>query len=106
MAYQGTTSTSPNPPFLVTQTLAYSSSNVTGSTTPKGVPRTWSYASTHISSDIEAVNFFTDGEALGMKVGDYLVHRDPNFVLTSHAVIAVGSTTTDLGVGTTIGLGA
>ena len=106
MAYQGTTSTSPNPPFLVTQAMAYSSSNVTGSTLPKGLPRSWIYTSTHISSDIAAVNFFTDGLQLGMKPGDLLYHRDPNLVITSHSVLVVGSTTTDISVGTTIGLGA
>lgn len=106
MAYAGTTSTSPNVPMLVTQGMAYSSSNVTGSTEPRGMPRTWHYASTHISSDISAPNFFTDGLELGFKVGDLLIHRNAAFVITAHTVVAVGSTTTDLGVGTTIGLGS
>ncbi len=108
MAYQGTTSTSPNVPQLVTQGVAFSSSNVTGTAgIQRGGPRVWVYTSTHISSDIEAANFFTDGQKLGMKVGDQLVHTgSTTFVITSHTVVAVGSTTTDLGVGTTIGLGA
>lgn len=108
MAYQGTTSTSPNVPQLVTQGIAFSSSSVTGSVgISRGGPRTWVYTSTHISSDIEAVNFFTDGKALGLQVGDLLIHTNSTtFVITGHTVVAVGSTTTDLGTGSTIGLGS
>lgn len=107
MAYAGTTSTSPNPPVLVTQGIAFSSSNVTGTAgIQRGQPRQWIYVSTHISSDIEAVNFFTDGLDLGMQLGDQVVHvGSTTYIMTSHTVVAVGSTTTDLGVGTTIGLG-
>lgn len=103
MAYQGSTaaSTLANPPVMVTQGIAYASSG------PRTFPRTWIYTSTHISSDIEEANFFTDGLELGMKVGDQLVHTESTaYVMTSHSVVAVGSTTTDLGVGTTIGLGS
>jgi hypothetical protein len=108
MAYQGTTSTAPNVPQLVTQGIAFSSSNVTGTVgIQRGGPRTWVYTSTHISSDIEAVNFFTDGKALGFQVGDLLIHTgSTTFVITSHTVVAVGATTTDLGVGSTLGLGS
>ena len=96
MAYLSSTSTAPNVPALM-------SPGVRGT----AVPRTWVYSSTHISSDIEAANFFTDGKALGMKVGDQLIHTgSTTYVMTSHTVVAVGSTTTDLGVGTTIGLGS
>lgn len=93
MAYAGTTSTSPNPPRLVGQ-------GITGY-------RSWIYVSTHISSDITAVNFFTDGKNLGMKVADGLIHvTSTGGIITSHSVLAVGATTTDLSVGTTIGLGS
>ena len=108
MAYLSSTTTSPNVPNLVTQGIAFSSSNVSGTAgVQAGLPRQWIYVSTHISSDIEAVNFFTDGRDLGFQLGDQLVHvGSTTYVMTSHTVVAVGSTTTDLGVGTTIGLGA
>lgn len=93
MAYAGTTSTSPNPPILQAQQIAG--------------PRTWVYKSTHISSDISAANFFTDGLELGMKVGDQLLHyTSTGGIITSHSVLVVGATTTDISVGTTIGLGS
>jgi hypothetical protein len=93
MAYLSSTSTSPNVPVLQTQGIA-------------GV-RTWHYVSTHISSDIEAVNFFTDGLELGFKVGDQVIHHtSTGGIITSHSVLVVGSTTTDISVGTTIGLGS
>lgn len=96
MAYQGTTSTAPNVPALVTQGIGGKDA----------APRMWIYKSTHISSDIEAANFFTDGQALGMNVGDLLFHTgSTTYVITAHSVVAVGATTTDLGVGTTVGLG-
>lgn len=96
MAYLSSTTTSPNVPYLVTQGI-----------TSSAVPRVWIYNSTHISSDIAAANFFTDGNELGMKVGDQLIHTESTvYLMTSHSVVAVGSTTTDIGVGTTIGLGS
>ena len=99
MAYLGTTSTAPNVPHLVTQGISAGAA--------VGQPRQWIYVSTHISSDIEAANFFTDGQKLGFRVGDMLMHVESTvYLITSHAVVAVGATTTDLGVGTTIGLGS
>jgi hypothetical protein len=93
MAYLGTTSTAPSVPRCVTQ-------GITGL-------RTWHYTSTHISSDVSEANFFTDGLALGMKVGDQLMHfTSTGGIITSHTVLVVGSTTTDVSVGTTLGLGA
>ena len=105
MAYLSSTTTSPNVPRMVTQGIAVPQSS--GSTVASVNPRQWIYASTHISSDIEAANFFTDGLNLGFRLGDQLVHiGSTTYVMTSHTVVAVGSTTTDVGVGTTIGLGA
>ncbi len=103
MAYAGTTAVTPQVPQMHQQ-------SITGQ-------RSWIYVSTHISSDIEAANFFTDGKKLGMKPGDFLTHISVSSlplastaatagVVTMHQVLVVGSTTTDLGVGTTIGLGA
>jgi hypothetical protein len=86
MAYLSSTSTSPNVPYLVTQSVASL--------------RTWIYSSTHISSDIEAANFFTDGLELGFKIRDLVYHypsTGSTNVVTAHSVITVGSTTTVAG---------
>jgi len=93
MAYAGTTSTSPNPPRIVTQ-------GITGF-------RQWVYASTHISSDVEAAGFVTDAYYLGMKVADGFLHvTSTGGIITSHSVLAVTTTGADISVGTTIGLGS
>ncbi len=98
MAYISSTSTSANPPKMLLQSM--------GSTFGGGW-RQWVYVSTHISSDVSAVNFFTDGKDLGMGVGDQLVHvTSTGGIITSHSVLVVGATTTDVSVGTTIGLGS
>lgn len=88
MAYAGTTSTSPNPPRLVGQAMAESAG------------RSWVYVSTHTAATVEAANFFTDGDELGLKVGDtMLVVGSTTYTVTAHAVIAVGATTTNLSTG-------
>lgn len=105
MAYMGTTTTAPNVPSLVVQSVF--AGGATDPTNNAGPPRTWVYRSTHISSDIEEANFFVDGKLLGFRTGDVLVHTgSTTYVVTSHTIITVGTTTCDLGVGTTIGLGA
>ena len=101
MAYLSSTTTAPNVPQLVTQGIAKSSSG-----SAMNLPRTWIWNSTHISSDIEAANWITDGQELGLKVGDLVVHTNAAYVTTSHTVLVVGATTTNLSVGTTIGLGS
>jgi len=107
MAYLSSTTTSPNVPHLVTQGIATAQSAESSDTVLNAGLRKWIYVSTHISSDIEEANFFTDGLELGFRLGDRLEHvGSTTYVITSHTVLAVGATTADLGVGTTIGLGA
>lgn len=103
MAYAASNSSSPNAPALVQQSLAYSSSNVTGvAGFSKGLPRTWQYCSTHGATEVVAANFFTDGLSLGMKVGDMLMNYGSSGAVTIHRVLTVGSTTTQVGIGTVI----
>ncbi len=75
MAYSGTTSTAPVIPSLVTQAIAYSSSNVTGNPAIRpGAGRTWLYSSTHLGTEVAVVNFFgRDAQRLGFQVGDLLM---------------------------------
>lgn len=93
MAYLSSTTTAPNPPQCVTQSIAG--------------PRSWVYKSTHVASDVEGAYFFTDGAALGMKIGDpVLVVQVDSLTSTGafvyaagHAVIAEGTTTIQLSSG-------
>ena len=91
MAYMSSTSTAPNVPIISHQI------GLTGRLS-------WAYASTHISSDIEEPNFFTDGELLGFKLRNIFYHypsTDSTGVATAHTVITVGATTTEISVGST-----
>ena len=79
MAYAGTTSTAANFPRLAGDVL-------TGA-------RSWQYNSTHASSDISLADFIADGQALGMRLGDQLVHvGSTTYLPTYHRVTALGST--------------
>jgi len=54
-----------------------------------GPGRTWSYRSTDVATDVDAVGYFTDGYARGMRVGDIVqvFDTDTNDVMTLHRVI-------------------
>ena len=91
MAYLSSTSSAPNVPIMSFQPIA--------------APRTWVYTSTHISSDIEEPNFFTDGEKLGFEIRDVLYHypsTGSTGEVTAHSVITVGATTAEISIGTTV----
>lgn len=87
--------------------MAYAAFNSTGTPNPArldGQPiagkREWQYDSTHTQAEAAATGFFTDGQGLGMKVGDSMkVHGSTTFVITSHAVITVTSTGASLSTG-------
>lgn len=97
MAYAGTTSTSANPPAAMFQFI--------GSTGGVG-PKAWLYASTHVQTDVSSTGFFTDGQDLGMSLGD------PVFVLGSTSTtkgrgplsVHVVNVVTSTGVGLSAGL--
>lgn len=38
-----------------------------------GGPAIWVYNSTDVHTDVDAVGYFTNGDALGMKVGDHVI---------------------------------
>lgn len=84
MAYAGTTSTSPNAPALIAQTI--------GSTGGSG-PATWMYKSTHTQAESAAAGFITDGQDLGTHLGDvFHVMGSTTYTLSYHTVNAVSST--------------
>ena len=51
----------------------------------------WLYRSTDVHTDVDATDYFSDGDALGMKVGDFMQVQDSTtpFGVTAHAVTAV-----------------
>lgn len=67
-----------NPPKLISQAIA-------------GQGALWVYASTDVSTDVRAANYFSNGSALGMKVGDVVlvIETDNSYAQTTHSVTAV-----------------
>jgi hypothetical protein len=51
----------------------------------------WLYSSADVHTDVDLVGYFTDGDALGMKVNDLMMVSDTTtpFGATSHTVITV-----------------
>lgn len=91
MAYAPYSSSSPNPPVKLIDTL--------GSTAGGGW-RLWVYRSTHLQTDVGASDFISDGQALGMTVGDtVLAIGSTTYKISYHAVTSVGSTFTGLSAG-------
>lgn len=69
------------PPVLITQAIA-------------GV-RIWYHTSADATGDADASGFITNGGAIGMKVGDLLLHKDSTSsttAVTMHMVHSVSST--------------
>ena len=78
--------------------MSYSTSNPPAlkSTSPlTGAGQTWVYRSTDVATDVDASGYFTNGKALGMKVGDIVevCDTDTSTTMTLHRVTAVDATT-------------
>ena len=72
--------------------MSYSTSNPPAlkSASPlTGAGQTWVYRSTDVATDVDAVGYFTNGNALGMKVGDIVevTDTDTSTTMTFHRVI-------------------
>lgn len=79
--------------------MAYSVSNPPVMVTPRiggDCGALWIYKSTDVHTDVDAAGYFTNGEALGMKVGDvvFVIETDNSYAQTTHSVIAVDTTAT------------
>ncbi|KKN80681.1 hypothetical protein LCGC14_0327730 [marine sediment metagenome] len=98
MAYASSTEgSSANVPLLIAQGIAStglgSSLPSTGAAGSWSPPNTWGYKSTHDSSDIAEAGFFTDGQQLGMSLGDCLIaSRSTTYIISNHVINAVTST--------------
>ena len=55
--------------------MAYSTSNPPLCVIPSlgGTPAVWIYKSTDVHTDVDATDYFTNGEALGMKADDVVI---------------------------------
>ncbi len=56
-----------------------------------GPGRIWSYRSTDVATDVDATGYFTNGDALGLEVGDimFVTDTDTSTTITMHRVITV-----------------
>ena len=83
------------PPILLTQSIAG--------------PRLWFHTSADATGAADLSGFITNGGDLGMKVNDFVIHKDSTTdatAATMHKVVTVSSTApgaVDLGDGTVIG---
>lgn len=89
--------------------MAYAVTNPPALKSPSpltGPGQTWSYRSTDVATDVDASGYFTNGHALGMKVGDIVevFDTDTNDVMTLHrvTVVTVGGAATVSTTGLTI----
>ena len=56
-----------------------------------GAGKIWSYRSTDVATDVDASGYFTNGDALGMEVGDivFVTDTDTSTTITIHRVTTV-----------------
>ena len=97
MAYAPYSSTSPNPPVLAVNPMAFGGGSTFNSTVGSTLlgGRLWLYTSTHLQTDVGTSDFISDGLALGMKGGDCILATKITAgasAVSFHAVRTVGST--------------
>lgn len=68
-----------NPPFIMAGAIAG--------------PHLWGYHDADVDADVDAAGYFTDGDALGMKVGDWLLHYEVNATPAKATFFFVSATT-------------
>ena len=91
--------------------MAYNSANpptlIAGPLTGRG--QLWFHTSADATAAADASGFITNGGALGMRVGDYVIHKDSTSEATAasmHKVVTVSATfpgAIDLSDGTVVG---
>lgn len=82
-----------NSPYLITQGIG-------------GVRKMWAYSSSDPTATVRAAGYFTNGYDLGMRANDIVIlHDTTTQIVSSHTILTAtaGTTTVDLGDGTTIG---
>ena len=53
-----------------------------------GAGSLWYYTSTDADSDVDAAGYFTDGDDLGMKVGDFVLVYESDAIVGSFMVVS------------------
>lgn len=84
--------------------MAYSTANPPRCAVPSvggATPAIWTYESDDASTVVRAINYITNAQELGMKVGDLVFHSGSG-VAHIYQVLAVASTGADLSDGTAI----
>lgn len=71
--------------------MAYATSNPPRVMCRGGIagPSLWYYSDADVDSDVDAADYFSNGDDLGMAVGDPLIHFDTAGVMTLFFVSAV-----------------
>ena len=73
--------------------MAYATSNPPVCVIPRigGHQAVWTYKSTDVHTDVDASGYFTNGDALGMKVNDivFVTKTDATIGVTIHTVTTV-----------------
>ena len=86
--------------------MAYDGANLSLMSGPlTGAGKQWSYRSTDVATDVDATDYFSDGVARGMLVGDVVTvcDTDTSTTMTLHRVTALSTAgATVSGTGLTI----
>lgn len=116
MAYSGSTAASSvaNPPICILPGLSptlNASGNVVGSSLQTTAPfaggnSIWRYTSSDASTLLQGPGYFTDGLALGMKIGDLMINVRQSSLGTSPSLNIGVLVTTDSTAGFNIATGA
>jgi len=69
-----------NPPKLVSQSIG-------------GGPKIWLYQSADVVGDVDAAGYFTNGETLGMEIGDRVIVYDTATPLVTDCWVSAVDTT-------------
>ena len=87
MAYAPAGSTAgANPPMLIVQPMALGGGSTFGSTILATLlgGKIWYYCSTHLQTDVGTSDFISDGQKLGMKQRDLLIHNSLSSGVSLH----------------------
>lgn len=72
MSYSGSTATSPNPPRLLVSAMSGPLAANSTSIAKRG-SQLWMYNTSDNSTSVCSPGYFTDGKALGMQLGDFML---------------------------------
>jgi hypothetical protein len=68
-------------------------------------PSLWVYKDADVASDVDAADYFSNGDALGMKVGDFILHYEtatPLCHLWAVITVTAGGAATVCGTGNNV----